>query len=571
MTYLEEYATAVLDGKIVACRRIKQVYERLLNDLYNQGEYHFDEEEANAHIDFIEKFCKQSQGDIGAPLKLELFQKAKFQAVFGFVDDDNVRKYNEVLTIEGRKNGKTTEMAGVSLDLLVNDNEGAPEVYFIATKRDQAKKGFDEANRMLRHSPELQQILRKRQTDIYCRYNEGTAMALASNSNSLDGLNGHGVIIDELSAIKNRDLYDLMKQSMSARRQPLLFCITTNGFVRDNIFDSQYEYACGILDGRIDNPHFLPFIYELDDRDEWLNPKMWIKANPGLGTIKKKSFLTECVKKAKDDEAFRPTVMVKDFNLKENSASAWLRWEDVDITESFWKLTKDEDLQGREKDGQCSIIPFSYGIGGFDSADTTDLNSAKVLCTRPDDNNIYVKSMYWIPETTLEQVGKTGSRRERDNAPYDLWVKQGLMRTCEGAKCDKQIFLDWFVELREQGLYVLYIGYDPWHIDDSLLDRFKGEFGQNSMIPVRQGAVSLSEPMKELKGELTEHRIIYNDNPIDKWCLMNTEIKADVNGNIQPIKAIDKRKRIDGTVSLLCGYKVLLDHRDEITNLNEGI
>lgn len=436
MTYLEEYAVAVLDGKINACYRIKQIYERLLNDLYHQDKYHFDEVEANRHIDFIETFCKQSQGKIGEPLKLELFQKAKFQAVFGFLDDNDCRRYNEVLTEEGRKNGKTSEMAAVSIDLLVNDREGAPEIYFIATARDQAKKGFDEAVRMVRQSSDLNDNILKRQTDLYFSANEGIIKPLASNTNSLDGLNSHGVIIDELSAIKNRDIYDLMKQSMSSRRNPLLFCITTNGFVRHGIYDAQHDYAVRVLDGMIEDEHFLPFLYGLDDRDEWADESAWIKANPGYGTIKQKSFLMSMVEKARVDETFRPTVLVKDFNVTENSSSAWLTWDEVD-------------------NDATTDLKFRYCVGGFDAADSVDLNAAKALMIRKDDPNIYVKSMYWLPESVLEQTGKTGSRHERDSVPYELWVKQGLLRTCPGNKCEKSIFLDWFCELREQGLYTL--------------------------------------------------------------------------------------------------------------------
>lgn len=551
MTYLEQYGTAVLDNKIVACKRIKQVYEKLLTALYNPGEYHFDEDIANRHINFIETFCKQAEGKLGAPLRLELFQKAKFQAVFGFVDDNDVRQYDECLTVEGRKNGKTTECAAVELDLLVNDNEGAPEIYNIATKLDQAKKGFIAAWNMVRQSPDLRKHIKKRQSDLFFPANLGIIKALASNTNTLDGLNAHAAIIDELAAIKNRDIYDLTKQSMSSRLQPLLFCITTNGFVRDGIFDAQYEYACKVLDGEIKDEHFLPFIYELDDRDEWLDESKWIKANPGLGTIKSVSFLRGCVEKAKKDPSFKPTVMVKDFNLKENAAASWLRWDEFDNTETF-------------------DISFDYCVGGFDAADTTDLNAAKALMVRPDDPKIYVKQMYWIPETVLEQSGETGSRRERDNAPYDLWVKQGLMRAVPGNKVDKSVFLEWFKELRDvEDLYVLYIGFDPWHIDDTLLAQFKAEFGPNSMIPIRQGVISLSAPMKELRADLGAGNVIYNNNPIDKMCFANTCIKADINGNIQPVKGLDARKRIDGTVATICGYKVLKDKWDEIINLNK--
>lgn len=552
MNWLEEYGTAVLDGKIVACKRIKQVYERLLTQMTRtDGQYLFREDLGNKPIRFIERFCKQAQGKLGTPLKFELFQKAKFQAVFGFVDEYDLRQYNEVLTIEGRKNGKTTEMAAISLYMLIKDGEGSPECYNIATALDQAKKGFNETWKMVRQSPDLGKHIRKRQSDLYFSYNMGTIKALASNSNSLDGLNGHLITIDELSAIKNRDIYDLMKQSMSSRSQPLLFSITTNGFVRDCIFDSQYQYACDLLDGKLSEPNdrFLPFIYELDSPDEWDKPECWIKANPGLGTIKKESFLRECVQKAKDDPSFKPTVMVKDFNLKENSATAWLQYDEANNEETF-------------------DFPFKYCIGGMDAADSVDLNAAKALCMRRDDPRIYVKSMYWLPEYRLERLAK-GSRREQDNAPYQLWAEQGYIRMCPGNKVDKRVFLDWFLELREkEDLWTLYIGYDPWHIDDSLLRLFKDEFGENSMIPVRQGVVTLSQPMKDLKADFAAKRIVYNNNPVDKMCLLNTEVSVpDKNGNIQPVKGADERRRIDGTAALLDGYAVLKNKMNEYASL----
>lgn len=554
MTYIEEYARSVLSGEIVACHRIKQVYRMLLDKLENPvGDWVFDEDAANRPIEFIERFCKQSQGKMGTPLKLMLFQKAKLQAVFGFVHKETGnRQYTEVLDIRGRKNGKTTENSAVSIYGLVGDNEGSPEIYFIATALDQAKKGFTEAWNMVRQSPDLQKHIKKRQSDLYFPYNMGFIKALASNSNSLDGLNGHIIIIDELAAIKNRDIYDLMKQSMSSRHQPLLNTITTNGFVRDSIFDTQYDYACNLLDGKARNERFLPFIYELDDRDEWDKEECWIKANPGLGVIKSIDTLRENVQKAKDDPSFKPTVMVKDFNMKENSASAWLTWNEIENKTKF----------------DFKKMGFRYAIGGFDAADTTDLNSAKALCMRPNDPNIYLKSMYWMPEDVLNQMTQDGNRRERDNAPYLLWERKGLLRTYPGNKVNKRVFLDWFKELRDdEDLYTLYIGYDPWRIDDSLLREFQLEFGKDTMIPVRQGPATMSQPLKELKADLKAQRIIHNGNPIDMWNLSNAEVKADINGNIQLVKGKDNRKRIDGVVSLACGYIVLKDKWDEYTNL----
>jgi phage terminase large subunit-like protein len=552
MIEFEEYFKGIADGKIVSCEKMKRVANILLEQYYNPGEFHFDAEIASRHTDFIEKFCKLPSGKVGQPLKLELFQKARLQAIYGFVDDNGLRQYNEVLIIEGRKNGKTTETAAVELDLLVNDGEGSPQIYNLATMLEQAKLGFVAAHKMVQQSPMLSKHIKKRQNDLYFPLNFGFIKAMASNTNSLDGLDIHAVTIDELSAIKNRDIYDLVKQAMGARSQPLLFCITTNGFIRDGIFDAQYKYADDLLHDRLSAPNkrFLPFIYELDSIDEWDKEECWGKANPGLDTIKSRDYLRQMVQKAKDDPAFKPTVLVKDFNMKQNSASSWL------------------PLQIIKNDIKVPDYRFRYAIGGMDAADSVDLNSAKALCMKPNDDKIYIKSMYWIPEEVIDKFENEGKRQGRDNVPYRLWVDQGLMRTCTGNKVDKRVFLDWFNELRDKDdLYILYIGYDPWHIDDSLLHEFKMTFGENSMIPIRQGVISLSQPMKDLAADLEAKRIVHGNNSIDIMCLANTQSKVDVNGNIQPVKGLDHRERIDGTISLLCGYKVLQDKMNEYQSI----
>ena len=225
MTEFEKYFTSIAEGKITACEKMRKVSDNLMEAYMNPGEFHFDIDIANRHIEFIERFCKLPTGKLGQPLRLELFQKARFQAIFGFVDDNDLRQYNEVLIIEGRKNGKTTETAAVELDMLVNDREGSPQIYNVATMLDQAKLGFNAADKMRRQSPLLKKHIVKRAADLYCSLNMGFIKALASNVDSLDGLDTHCGVIDELAAIKNRDIYDLVKQSMGAREQPLLFCI----------------------------------------------------------------------------------------------------------------------------------------------------------------------------------------------------------------------------------------------------------------------------------------------------------------------------------------------------------
>lgn len=545
--FIEEYYDAIMSGDIVAGRRIKQVYSKLMHDLKHPGQFVFDEELANRPINFIETFCKQAQGTLGAPIKLMLFQKAKYQAIYGFVDKDTrLRQYREVLDIRGRKNGKTTELAATAIYMTIADNESAAENYFIATKLDQSQKGFNEAWNMIAQSKDLSKYIRKRKSDLYFDPSFSFIKALSSNRNGLDGLNSHCVIIDELAAIKNRDLYDLMIQSTSSRDQPLLTCISTNGFVRECIFDSQYEYACKVLDGKMVDQRFLPFIYELDDRDEWDKEECWQKANPGLGVIKKTEVLRGFVNKAKEDPAFKATVMVKDFCATENAATAWLRWEELYNPEKF----------------EAKEMGFRYGIGSFDLAETTDLAAAKVACKKRDDGKDYYLSMYWLPEENLN------NKELLDQVPYLLWEKQGLLRVCPGNRINPYHLLEWFIEVQEEyDIYIPWIGYDPWHVDASLLQAFQNYFGKQSMIPVRQGVHTLSMPMKELKAELIAKQSVYNDHPIDKWCLKNLEVKVDINGNIQPVKGVSQTQKIDGAVAMIIVKVILRDKMAEYLNM----
>lgn len=547
--YILEYWQKISSGEILACKRIKQQYKKLVDDLENPKElYIFDIELANKPIEFIETFCRQAQGsNMGKPLKLDLFQKAKIQAMFGFVHKETkLRQYKESMTIIGRKNGKTTENAALALYMLVGDGEGSAECYFIATKKDQANKGFEEAYKMVAQSPLLNKYIKKRQTDLYFSPTYSKLQSLASDSNSLDGLNSHFVTVDELAAIKDRNIYDVMRQSTTAREQALVSSISTNGFVRDSIYDSQYEYACKVLDGEIEDNHFLAFLYELDNIDQWEKEEYWILANPGLGTIKKRDELKGFVEKAKTDSAFKPTVLVKDFNMKQNSSTAWLRFETLDNKETF-------DIKN---------MGFRYGIFGFDMSETTDLTAATILCRRPNDEKIYVESMYWLPSRTIEQ------RSKNDNIPYDLFERQGLLRASGEFKVDMRDVLKWAIEIRDEyDIYIPWIGYDPWHVDDSLIQEFENNFGKNSMIKVRQGAVTLSMPMKNLESDLEAKLINYNNNNLLKMCLSNTEIKVDTNANIAPVKGRDLRKRIDGTIALLCSYTVYLDKKNDYLNI----
>lgn len=543
MIELERYFGGILDGKIVACEKMKRMSEVIIERFLAPDQFHFDADIANKRINFIDEYCKQPSGNIGKPLKLELFQKARLQALFGFVDDNDLRQYNECLIIEGRKNGKTTETAAVELTMLLADKEGAPQIYNLATMLDQAKLGFNAAHKMVMQDQTLREFIRKRAADLYCSENFGFIKALASNSNSLDGLDVHCAVIDELAAIKDRDLYDLIKQAMGARRQPLLFCITTNGFVRDGIFDAQYAYAAAILDGTVKDERFLPFIYELDSIDEWDKPECWIKANPGIGTIKSRDYLEQMVAKAKSDPSFKPTVMVKDFNMKQNPVTAWLRFEEL-VNEETFEIEK---------------LTHSYAIGGCDLSSTTDLTCATLLIRKPNDETVYVLQHYFLPQSKIDFLEQTKSKE----APYKLWAEQGWLTINEGAAVDYSNVTKWFVEMVEKyDIRPLWICYDRalsgyWvpEMEDYGFDMEK----------TAQGPFTWSQPMKEMGAAFQEHKVNYNNNPILRWCLANTAIKAlnkDGIETIQPVK-IQQQRRIDGCVSLLNAWVGYVKHYDE--------
>ena len=378
MNYVTEYYDKIKSGQIVTNRRVKAVYKKLAKEIrepFPESPYYFDEEAGERPIEFIETFCKQSQGELGAPINLELFQKAFIQTLFGFlIKETGFRRFRETLFLCGRKNGKSTLLSGIALYMLTADGEGAAEIYSVATKKDQAKKVLTEAVNMIKQSPELRAILKKRRNDVYFPLTSSKFEALASDSNTLDGLNSHAVIIDELHAIRDKNLYDVMKQSTSSRRQPLVVMITTAGTVRENIFDDMYTYGCEVADGVKEDDRFLPVLYELDAREEWTDPRMWIKANPGLGPIKKIDTLADFVERAKKKPSDLPGVLCKDFNVRENSDTSWLSFEEINNTATF----------------DMSEVEDTYAIGGCDLSATTDLTCATLLIRKPGTKTIYV-------------------------------------------------------------------------------------------------------------------------------------------------------------------------------------
>ena len=539
--YVEQYLDAIQAGKCIVSKRCRRQYEKLVKDIKKpSGGYVFDQKRAEKPIAFIERFCKHSKGEwAGQPLRLELFQKAFISALFGFVDKKTgYRKYRETLLYVARKNGKSVLLSGIALYMLIADNEPGAEVYSVASKKDQAKIIFTETYNMVRQSPDLLQVVTKRKSDLYFNLTFSKFQPLGKNSDTLDGLNSSLVIIDELHSIKDRNLYEVMKQSQSARRQPLLVMITTAGTIRECIFDDMYKYACGVCDGTIDDPHFLPILYELDNKEEWLDPMKWEKANPGLNHIKKLDDLISKVARAKQSPRDLTGVLVKDFNVIQTVASTWLTFDDVNNTETF------------------SLDAFKgyYCIGGADLSRSGDLTAATLLFMDKQEKR-YVTQMYFLPKDNFEQ------RVHDEKIPYDKWHEAGLLRLCEGNSINYSDVTAWFMEMVEKyDVTPAWIYYDPYSAAYWVQEMQSNGF---NMVKCFQGVKTLSLPMQQLGQDLAAKKINYNNNPLLKWCITNTGVKTDVNGNIQPIKATSPKYRIDGLASLLDAYVGLLDHYKE--------
>ena len=529
-------------------KKVKKIYDKLVNNvdreetikLKNQEHtYIFDLDKANRPIVFIEKFLKQSKGQwSGKPLKLQLFQKAFISALFGFVDKETgLRKYRKAVFFVARKNGKSVLDSAIAIYMLVADNEGGAEVYSVATKKEQAKIVWDEAKRMIKKSPALDRAMRCLIGGIYYDKKDSYFRALASDSNSLDGLNSHLVIADEVHAWRDKNLLDVMYDSMSARRQPLLLETSTMGIVRQNVFDIEYDYASSVIDGVVEDETILPIIYELDEENEWTIESSWYKANPALGVIKGLKELREKVERAKANPIELVNLLCKDFNVRQNTINAWLTFDDLNNEEIYTEWND------------------SYCIGGVDLSSTTDLTCATLLGVSK--GKLKVKQMYWLPTNHLEK------KVAEDKIPYDKWLKAGWLRLSGESKIDYHDITTWFLEqVNEFDLRPLWIGYDSWGSQ-----YWKVEMEENGfdMVEVRQGFKTESSPLKQMKGDLIDKKINYNNNPILKWNLSNVVVKTDDNENIMLSKEKAKQ-RIDGVASLMDAYVIYINKQQEYLN-----
>ena len=353
MNYVRAYYGQIVSGEVVVSKKVARVYRKLVDDMDDMAcVWEFDDRRAEHAVFFIEKFCKHSKGPAGgSPFLLELWQKALVAAMFGFIHKiDGTRRFREVALIVARKNGKSTLAAAIGIYLMVADQEPGAEIYAAATKKDQAKIIWLEAKRMVNKSPVLRGKIKPLVAELNSNYNDSTFKPLGSDSDTLDGLNVHGALLDEIHAWKSRNLYDVIVDGTSAREQPMIFITSTAGTIREAVYDQKYDEYSNLIKG-YDDPNLpqdertLPVIYELDNRTEWTQPECWAKANPGLGTIKKLDQLKDKVRKAQADPKLIKNLLTKDFDVRETTTDSWLEFEELnneavfDIAEQLAGLT----------------------------------------------------------------------------------------------------------------------------------------------------------------------------------------------------------------------------------------
>ena len=544
MNYLVEYYEQIQKGNIIVGKELLSVLESLIKDMDNPR-YIFDEKPGNIRIEFIETFCKHTKSPFnGEPFILELWEKAVLQAAYGFkMADTKLRRFNEVILLVARKNGKTTFIAGIDLAEFFL-SKGGVDIVCASNTSEQANILFEEINNMREGSKALSNERRSKKNifHIYSPKTKNKIKKLSAQSRNKDGYNIEVGCIDEVHEMTDSKVYDAIKQSQSTKEEPLIFIITTEGNTVGGFLDSKLDYVRKMIKGEFQDERVLPWLYTQDSINEIYEDKStWQKSNPSLGAVKTYAYLEDLMNKSKHDLATRVTMLCKDFNIKQLEQGSWLTYSDLNNDTTY----NIDDLRN------------SYAIGGVDLSSTTDLTVALLLLIK--DGKKYVIPQFFMPSEVIKR------RKEEDNVPYDIWVERGLITVTDGNQNDFTLVTQWFLMMiRTYEIRPLWVGYDPWN--SQYWTKEMEELGFE-MEKVRQGIYSLSEPMKQLEADLKNGNVIYNNNPIIKWNLANTQAKIDINGNIQPSKLGSKYKRIDGAVALIIAYAVLNRYKLEYENM----
>lgn len=544
--FLEEYYRQITDGEIIAGQELKTELSKLIADLDDER-YIYDTTDADERMDFMENCIRLTKAPFyGQPMKLMLWQKAFISSIYGFkMSEDLTDRFRRILLLISRKNGKSEQTSGLGLTELIVGKDGE-DIVCSSNDDTQANIIYQAIDTMRLMIDPKQQDTWKNQQWIKNKINGSKVFKLTDRTRNKEGRNIDFGIVDECHEMKDNVIVKSIEQSQSLKPNPKLIMITTEGFVNDGFLDGELVKARKILNGEDDSisaERYLPWLYTQDNEQEvWQDPNSWYKSNPTLGVIKRWDYLQEQVDLARRSKPDRMFTLSKDFNFKVTNSEAWLMPEILDYNNRY----SIDDLRG------------TIALGAIDLAETTDMCSAKVLLLNPKDNTKYIHSMYWIPQSKLEKA----SDREA-GAKYEEWARDGLIRIVEGNEVDVATVADWYYELyKDYGIRLYKCGYDQRFAKDFLrrMDDYGFEYEM-----IYQNRYVLSSPMKLLEADLRDQTIWFNENEIDRWCLLNTSVQVWDTGHIMPIKIKGQAsRRIDGTLTFIMCEEMYRRYKTEI-------
>ena len=524
------YARSVADGDVPAGRLQRLACDRHLNDLQHARErgLRFDVELADRAIRFF-GFLRHSKGEwAGQSFDLAEWQAFIVGSLFGWLREDGLRRFRTAYVEVPRKNGKSTLLSGIGLYLLIADDEPGAEIYTAATKRDQARITHGEAARMVKASPFLRNRIGAFRDNLHVEATHSKFEPLGADSDTMDGLNIHGAIIDELHAHKTSGVVDVLDTATGARRQPLIVEITTAGWDRQSICWQHHEYTRQIVEGLIEDDSWFGFIAAADADDDWTDERTWQKANPNYSVSVKPDDLRRKALKAQQMPAAQNSFKRLHLNIWTEQAD---RWMTIEAWDKCAGALDPDMLIGRE----C--------YAGLDLASTTDIAALVLVFPSDDDPTIYdVLCYFWVPAETVLQRTRSGS------VPYATWVDQGLIFATEGNVIDYRAIMATLDELAQ--LYdIREVAYDRWGATE-LIQTLQDEGLE--VVPFGQGFVSMSPPTKSLMTMVLSERIRHGNNPVLRWMAGNMVVREDPAGNLKPDKSKSTEK-IDGMVALIMG------------------
>lgn len=533
-TYLQmhKYADDVLTGKIKACKLVKKAALRHFKDLYRaehdpEFEYHLCPKRAQ-HIVSFYKFIKHTKGKLARQsIKLMPWQIFLLSSTMGWLrNGTRFRRFRACTVFVGRKNGKSTIASGLALYMLVADNETGSEIFAVATKRDQARLVFDDASRMVSMSPDLKSILKIRRNEIFYDEEFAKFVPLASDSNSLDGLNIHMFICDEIHAWKDKNLFGVLETATGSREQPLAFVISTAGWILDGIGKAMHDDAALILNTYGLEDDVFTLLYTLDDGDKFNDSSCWIKANPCLGVSVQYDDIERLCRKAERITSERPNFLTKRCNVWVNNAEAWLDMDKVYACAN--PDAKLEDFKGRD----CII--------GLDFADYLDLTSICYLFPNSDGTfNVFYDN--FLPNSAMDKV--TEQMRQR----YLNLDDEGYLNILNVESMDYST-IGTVLEEACQLYNVGTIAYDPYHLTAIATQLEKKKL---PMVSITQSKANLSEASKLLEKYIHDGSLIYNGDKTFEWTASCAVVKVDDRSNISVFRENHNIHKIDPIIATI--------------------